>query len=100
MNPIFYVISTVLHDNNDITKGIKIYAFGSAIRSDKQPNDIDILIIYVEDTQPKVIRRLLDNMGNMPLHLIFMFPQEELETNFIRAQKCVEITALFNAKDQ
>ncbi|MBB5396467.1 nucleotidyltransferase domain-containing protein [Mucilaginibacter sp. AK015] len=73
---------------------MSIFAFGSATRSNTNPNDIDLLIVYDEEWQPNVIRRLLSNIDYLPIHLIFMLREEQIETNFIELQKCVMLEFL------
>ena len=70
---------------------IKAYSFGSATREDENPNDVDILITYNDTSLPEKIRALMKSLGYLPIHLIFLTPEEEIETNFIAAQNCVLI---------
>jgi predicted nucleotidyltransferase len=70
---------------------IRVYIFGSAIRPDTVPNDIDIFIIYDDPAQPRAIREFLREMNYIPVHLIFLTAEEEAETDFINKQNCVSI---------
>lgn len=84
-------IANLLKKNFRQIDQIRAFVFGSATCPDRKPNDLDILIIYDDVAIPKEIRRLLQNFGYMPIHLIFLSPQEEIETNFIIEQKCISI---------
>lgn len=70
---------------------VKLYAFGSATRPNTTPNDIDILVIYDHAEQPRLLRRLLENLLYIRVDLIFMTKEEENETDFIRSQNCIPI---------
>lgn len=57
-------------------------------RPNTRPNDIDILVIYDHAEQPKLLRRLLENLLYIRVDLIFMAKDEENETDFIPSQSC------------
>lgn len=84
-------VANWLKENFAQTDEIKAYVFGSAMYPDKIPNDIDILIIYNDPNHPKEIRDILDDFGYIPIHLIFLTLEEEVETNFIKSQNCRSI---------
>ncbi|SDS97938.1 hypothetical protein SAMN05216490_2222 [Mucilaginibacter mallensis] len=86
----FNLIRETLHHNSDITGPISAFAFGSATRPDTKPNDMDLLIVYHEAWQPELIRQLLRDI-HLPIHLIFMLPDEQIETNFIALQECIAL---------
>lgn len=78
-------------NSNENLGSVELYAFGSATRSNTSPNDIDILAIYNHTEQPRLIRRLLENLLYIRIDLIFMTREEENETDFIRSQNCIPI---------
>ena len=84
-------IANLLKESCHKNDKIKGYVFGSASRSKKFPNDIDILIIYDDQNVPEKLRKLIKGTGDMPVHLIFLTSQEETETNFITTQCCISI---------
>ncbi len=84
-------IANILSENFKKITNIEVFAFGSAIRIDSKPNDIDILVVYEDPAIPGKIRSSLGDIGYLPIHLIFLNRQEEIETDFIKKQKCVPI---------
>jgi len=84
-------VAKLLRENFPKTGQIRAFAFGSAICTNKTPNDIDIMIIYVDPAHPQQIRSILAGIGYTPVHLIFLTPEEEIETNFIEKQNCISI---------
>jgi hypothetical protein len=84
-------IAGLLKENFRETDKIHAFAFGSAVHTNKTPNDIDILIVYDDLSLPQKIRYILEGIGYTPIHLIFLTPQEEIETNFIKKQNCISI---------
>lgn len=69
------------------------YLFGSIIEENKSlKSDIDILILYKEDNEPKIIREKLDQiLISFPVHLIFLTYEEESELNFIDRVTAISI---------
>ncbi|AXG69054.1 hypothetical protein KORDIASMS9_01273 [Kordia sp. SMS9] len=61
---------------------IRFYVFGSSLKSHKEQNDIDILIIYKNAQEPKMIRELLD-ASHLPIDMVFFTEEEEEELGFI-----------------
>ncbi|MET3606883.1 putative nucleotidyltransferase [Mucilaginibacter rubeus] len=88
-NDIIEIVNCITTKFEQINQ-IRIYAFGSAV-SNHNPNDIDILIIYKDVTHPQKIREILENFSYQFIHLLFLTSEEENETNFIAAQKCVSV---------
>ncbi|MEJ5053678.1 nucleotidyltransferase domain-containing protein [Sphingobacterium sp. MYb382] len=62
----------------------KCYLFGSSLQEDKNlKSDIDILILYRNENEPKIIREKLDPiLLSFPIHIIFLTYEEEVELNF------------------
>lgn len=91
MTPDIASICDLLKESIQHVGQIKAYVFGSASRPNTVPSDIDILIIYNEPAQPRVLRDLLREVNYIPVHLIFLTIEEEIETNFIMEQNCIPI---------
>jgi len=74
---------------------IEVYLFGSLLTKVKPSCDIDLLIIYKENHQPKTIRKILHEvMYELPLDLIFLTNEEEKELDFIRIVKARKINLM------
>ena len=84
-------IADILKNRLGLTEQIRAFAFGSSVDTNKRPNDIDIVIIYVDPLVPQKVRDILEDVTYMPIDLLFLTPEEELETDFIRKQKCISI---------
>ncbi|WP_411810689.1 nucleotidyltransferase domain-containing protein [Chryseobacterium scophthalmum] len=71
----------------------KCYLFGSIIDENRNlKNDIDILILYKNENEPKIIREKLDQILILfPIHIIFLTYEEEDELNFIQRVNAVLI---------
>ena len=64
--------------------GVRWYLFGSSLREATLPNDVDILIIYESEEEPRLIRlHLADFLMQGPYHLTFLTLAEEAELGFI-----------------
>jgi predicted nucleotidyltransferase len=85
------IIVDRLNEKLGRSEQIKAFAFGSAVQSNKTPNDIDIMVVYSDPTIPRRVREILEGLFYTPVHLIFLTDEEELETDFIRKQKCISI---------
>ncbi|WP_138926160.1 hypothetical protein [Glutamicibacter creatinolyticus] len=61
----------------------QIWLFGSALHS-PAPRDLDVLIVYVNENVPRVLRSLMFlELLNPPIDLIAMTPDEVKELNFL-----------------
>jgi len=71
----------------------KCYLFGSVLQENKNlKSDIDILILYKNDTDPKIIRDQFDQiLISFPIHIIFLTYEEEGELNFIERVNAILI---------
>ena len=90
MSEEIFAIAELLTNSFQHLDQIKVFAFGTAIFKENT-NDIDILIIYDDQSHPPKLRALLENFGYQFIHLIFLTSQEEIETDFIRTQNCLSI---------
>lgn len=70
----------------------KIYLYGSILNIEKNPNDIDILLIYSEYSNKiisdlNIISSFLANQNDLPIHLTVLSIQEEDDTKFLKRLK-------------
>lgn len=70
----------------------KIYLYGSILNIEKNPNDIDILLIYSEYSSKiisdlNIISSFLANQNDLPIHLTALSIKEENETKFLKRLK-------------
>lgn len=71
----------------------KSYMFGSYVGS--VGVDIDILIIGESDqTLSKLKHELAKAGAQLPLHILYMNPQEAHETDFVSRQNCISLVQL------
>ncbi|WP_294332131.1 nucleotidyltransferase domain-containing protein [uncultured Chryseobacterium sp.] len=82
---LFFFLKTL--PNNDC------YLFGSLLNERKSlKSDIDLLILYVREDEPKIIREKLDAiLLSFPIHIIFLTYEEEIELNFIQTVSAILI---------
>jgi len=85
LSSLFYLIKRL--PNN------KCYLFGSLLQENKKlKSDIDILILYKNENEPKIIREKLDPiLLSFPIHITFLTYEEEIELNFIKTVNAVLI---------
>lgn len=87
---VWWVLDNII-DERICCLGSSWYLFGSVLEDCAAPSDIDILIIYDNPSTPSQIRENIENLVLIrPIHLIFMTLEEELETNFIASQRCIQ----------
>ncbi len=68
------------------------YIFGSSLNENKIAKDFDILVIYEDKEDIKVVRNRIHRIElERPLDIIYMTGDEAKETNFVNSKKCVEI---------
>lgn len=66
------------------------YLFGSFVVRPYEANDIDVLVVYNESSEPKIVRDAFHDFPlRLPLHLTFLLKQEVIELNFIAKQKTI-----------
>ena len=72
--------------------GADWYLFGSIVRRDPLPSDVDLLIVYKDDADAVTLRRGLANLSHfLPLHVLLLRKDEEKELDFIREEKALRI---------
>ncbi|MGN0245865.1 MAG: nucleotidyltransferase domain-containing protein [Lachnospiraceae bacterium] len=103
------VLQMQLSDNEIIYEymtecSIQLYLFGSA-RISKTPNDLDILLIYPDNSRitkalelKKVLVSYLQKLNGIEIHMVLMTVQENEEINFIKKEGAVKIHICRNNK--
>ena len=83
---------------------IQLYLFGSA-RISKTPNDLDILLIYPDNSRitkalelKKVLVSYLQELNGIEIHMVLMTVQENEEINFIKKEGAVKFYISRNNK--
>jgi predicted nucleotidyltransferase len=75
--------------------GAEWYLFGSIIRHEPLPSDVDLLIVYKNDVDARILRHGLAPLSQFfPLHLLLLRKDEETELNFVNEQKASRIFPL------
>jgi predicted nucleotidyltransferase len=78
---------------NEVSKdfpGIRWYLFGSLLRQERMPSDVDLLIVYQYGGEAKELRLRLGNMClRLPIDFLFLREDEESELDFISEQSAV-----------
>jgi predicted nucleotidyltransferase len=71
---------------------IQIYAFGSILRKTNNISDVDIVIVYESEADLGNIKRVLESFGRMiPLDVLYMSFEEEIELNFLAQQRAINV---------
>ena len=96
------VLQKQLNDNEMICEYIseysmQLYLFGSS-RKSKNPNDLDVLLIYPDDSRvakalemKKELVKYLRGLNAIEVHMVLMTVQENEEINFIKKEGAVKI---------
>ena len=72
--------------------GAEWFLFGSITRGVRLPNDLDLLIIYKNDSDAGALRQGLESFAqSLPLHLLLLRRDEEKELEFVKGQKAMRI---------
>lgn len=103
------VLQKQLSDNEIIYEymtecSIQLYLFGSA-RISKTPNDLDILLIYPDNSRitkaielKKVLVSYLQKLNGIEIHMVLMTVQENEEINFLKKEGAVKFHISRNNK--
>ena len=82
----------ILVNRGDDIGDVQIFLFGSVQRRESGYSDVDLLVTYRSAAELKEVRSILRELGReFPLDVIYMYPEEEQEVDFIRKQKCKRI---------
>ena len=75
-----------------LTAHVKIYAFGSILWKSNNISDVDIVIVYKSGTHLSGVKRAIDSVGRMiPLDVMYMTTEEEIELNFLAGQGATDV---------
>ena len=111
MEEVFWirVLQNQLSDNEIIYEyltecSIQLYLFGSA-RISKTPNDLDILLIYSDNSRvtkalefKKVLVSYLQELNGIEIHMVLMTIQENEEINFLKKEGAIKLHIRRNDK--
>lgn len=79
---------------SDLLCGVRLFVFGSALRSGDKPRDIDVLVLY-EDGNLEAAHILCNRIRSLitfpPLDVIALSESEERDTAFIEGVKAVRL---------
>jgi predicted nucleotidyltransferase len=71
---------------------IRMFAFGSVLRAESWPADVDVLIIYESDPDVALVRALLESLyDELPLHTLYLSTSEEAQLQFVVGEKCLQL---------
>lgn len=74
------------------TPSLRWFLFGSILTGRRPVGDVDLLVIYASDDEPAQVRHHLSVVASeIPLHVIFMTADEEIETHFIEVTRALEL---------
>lgn len=91
INTITRLREVALSISKDIPN-LKWYLFGSILDDKKHSNDVDLLIVYTKNDEPKKVKNALYELHlYLPLDLVFMNQVEENELSFLTNQKNIMI---------
>jgi len=81
-------LTRIANKVNKQVPNLSWYLFGSVIDQPKKANDIDLLVIYRNKSDPKIVRNgLYEVPPRYPLHITFLSENEEKELKFISHRK-------------
>jgi predicted nucleotidyltransferase len=78
------VVSAVPH--------VRMFVFGSLLRTEAWPSDVDVLVVYENPPDVVRVRALLEPLySEMPLHVLFLSRSEEAQLQFVASENCVPL---------
>lgn len=91
MDEVAWITKRLLKSNEDIQE-IEVFIFGSVQRRESPHLDVDLLVTYRTTSELKRVQSVLKELGmELPLDVIYMYPEEEQEVGFIVGQRCTRI---------
>lgn len=70
----------------------RLFVFGSLMREDSWPADVDALVVYESAPDARRVREVLAPLySELPLHVIFLSTSEEAQLQFVTNEKCVPL---------
>lgn len=85
-----YDIVELLRKNIALFEGLdEVYLFGSVLKGHKEPNDVDLLLIYTQNSNGVIektgaISTVLEKLIGIPVDLTVLSAEEEKDTQFIK----------------
>ncbi len=89
----FAAVRKVFRNQSELLAAhVKIYAFGSSFWKKNNISDVDIVIIYKSGANLSDVKRVIDSVGRMiPLDVLYMTTEEEIELNFLAGQGATDV---------
>lgn len=79
--------------------GAQAFIFGSALSVGSGVCDLDLLIIYNDETDLTLVKRSFESVSKLiPLHVTYMHETEEAEFSFIQYQKAKPVSEVWPNK--
>jgi hypothetical protein len=94
-DPAYHDILAAIDTSNLSHASVAWYGFGSFFTGSHSFSDIDLLAVCstVEET-PAIRVKMITLCSEWPVHLLIMTESEATETNFIKSQLCIPLTAV------
>jgi predicted nucleotidyltransferase len=92
LNKVTYDITILAKELSRDFPNVRWYLFGSLLRKEAVPSDIDLLIVYQFDHEALSLRLGLSEIcARLPIDLLLLREDEELELNFVKGKsaKCI-----------
>jgi hypothetical protein len=94
-DPVYQDILDAIDTSNLSKVSVTWYGFGSFFMGSDLFSDIDLLAVCTTVEETSVIRAKLAALcGEWPVHLLIMTESEAAETDFIKSQLCIPLTAV------
>jgi len=75
------------------------YLFGSTLREDSVPSDIDVIVVYRKGVDISALKTKLNALSiYYPLDITYMTESEERELNFLEQQSAVVLSEVGRTK--
>ena len=92
LNPIILALKEKAAEVDLNVPNLKWYLFGSILIKTKMANDIDLLVVYKNDNDARMVRFLLSEFSlYYPVDLMLLTEKEENEFQFVNEQKACNI---------
>jgi predicted nucleotidyltransferase len=83
----------------ELPRGVEaVYLFGSARHGEREPADLDLLVVYAAGLERHAMRQIgeplreaLDDRFDVPLHLLLLSSEEARETGFVEFEDAVQV---------
>jgi hypothetical protein len=96
-DPAYRDILDAIDASNLSAVSVAWYGFGSFFTASDSFSDIDLLAVCSTVEETSVIRRKMAAIcSEWPVHVLIMTEAEAAETNFVKSQLCIPLTAVHN----